>query len=245
MKKGVVLILTVLLLFLGTSLAETPTGSQQITFTENPTTGYTWQVKSSDEGILSIQDQGYAADPNPGDAVGTGGTHTWNLLGQAEGDATATFTYGQGWEGGQTGATVEYACHVATDMSIEFTVVTGIPALYMPDKAAVLLLENPTTGYQWTCQMSAEGILTLEQDEYLPPAEALEGAGGQHLWVWSGAKAGDVTLTFAYARSFEPDVAPDASVTYTFSVDADGRVHLREMGGDYASYDPALALPAK
>lgn len=241
MKKGFAAILAILLLLSLSAMAESPSAPLTLTFVENPTTGYTWQVSTSDEAVLSIQDQGYAADPTPDGAVGTGGTHTWVLLGKAAGDATATFTFGQGWDGGEVDTTLVYTCHIANDLSVTVADVSGIPELSMPDKAAVMLLENPTTGYTWTYQVSSEGILVPEKDVYLQPSETLEGAGGQHLWVWSGAKAGEVTLVFAYARSFEPDVAPEATVTYNFTVAENGRVRLNEIGGDYAAYDPSLA----
>ncbi len=241
MKKMFSMILALVTLCAFFTLAQAADEPLTVTFVENPTTGYTWNAVTSDESILTLTDSGYTAAANPENLVGAGGTHSWTFLGQAEGDATATFTLSQGWEGGEVAATIVYDCHVDAALATTVKAVTGIPERYMPDKAAVLLLENPTTGYAWSYTMSAEDILTLEKDEFFAPDAELEGAGGEHLWVWRGVKEGDVTITFDYARSFEAESSPEGTVTYTFHVDAEGLITLTEVGGDIADYDPAMA----
>ena len=246
MKKLVALLMVLTLLTFSFAIAETAPATVPVTFVENPTTGYTWTVKSSDEAVLTIVDNGYAAAPNPENLDGKGGTHGWTLTGKAEGDATATFVFGQAWDGGETADTIVYTVHVGADLGVTVTDVTGYPDMYDPLKGAVLLTENPTTGYAWAYKASAEGILKLDWDEFVAPdsakdGETLMGEGGFHIWVFSGVAEGDVTLTFDYAQSWEAGVTPDATVTYTFHVDKDLAVTLVEVGGDYADYDPLLA----
>ena len=242
MKKVLAVLLSLSLFAFGTAWAQTAAlPSLTVTFVENPTTGYTWSVAVSDAAILSLVDPGFTAAP--GGAEGAAGTHSWMLTGLAEGDATVTFTYAQGWEGGEGLQPIVYTIHVDAQLQLTVASVTGYPELYMPDKGAVLLLENPTTGYQWSYTLSAEGVLTLERDAYTAPevTPGTAGAGGTHLWVFAPAGEGDVTATFVYARSWEKDVEPEATVTYTFHVDASGAVTLTEMGGDYETYDPLMA----
>ena len=246
MKKGIAVLLAVALLSMGLALAETAAAPVTFTFSENPTTGYTWVVKSSDETILTVADDGYTAAPNPDNAEGKGGAHAWTLKGVAEGDAIVTFTLGQAWEGGEVTDTLTYNCHVAADLSVTAAVADGIPELYIPTKAAIVLLENPTTGYTWAYEASAEGILVPEKDAFVAAdaakdGEMITGAGGYHVWVFNGAAEGDVTLTFRYARSWEEGVKPEATVTYTCHVDSALNVTLTELGGDYAEYDPMFA----
>jgi len=240
MKKILALVLACMLFSFGFAFAQSAAPSTvTITLTENPTTGYTWSYASSDEKILMVTDNGYAADANTAKLDGAGGTHSWTLTGVAEGDATVTLTNGQEWEGGEVGGTIIYAYHVDANKTLTQTAVTGFPDLYTFGKGAVLLNENPTTGYQWKFTASQEGILTVEKDEYQAPTTDALGAGGVHLWVFTGAKEGDVTLTFEYARSWEEGVKPDATIVYTFHVDAQLNVTQTGMDGDYATYIPS------
>ncbi|NLI21779.1 MAG: protease inhibitor I42 family protein [Clostridiales bacterium] len=247
MKKGLALLLACAVLSLGVAVAETPAAQHYtVTFLENPTTGYTWSFGVSDATILTVTDNGFTAAANPDGAEGVGGTHSWTMTGLAEGDATVTFTLGQGWEGGETTDSIVYTLHADADKMLTLKGVVGIPELYTPGETAVVLTENPTTGYQWAYQASAEGILTPGRDAYLTPdelhpeTEPLMGEGGVHVWSFSGAAQGDVTLTFSYARSWEAGVEPEATVTYTYHVDQDLNVTMTEIGGDYEAYDPLL-----
>ncbi len=87
--------------------------------------------------------------------------------------------------------------------------------------------ENPTTGYEWTYAVGDEAVLAVADIGYTAPENAgqMEGVGGTHTWVLSGLKAGETTVTFTYAHSWEsaPD---DPKVIYTFSVDADKNLTL-------------------
>ena len=247
MKKGLALLLVFALLSLGVAFAEsTPAQTYSVTLTENPTTGYTWSFSVSDAAILTVTDDGFTASANPGGAEGVGGTHRWTITGLAEGDATVTFTLGQAWEGGETTDSIVYALHADAGKMLTLSGVTGIPELYTPGETAVMLTENPTTGYQWAYQASAEGILTPGRDAYIAPgdlqpeAEPLMGEGGVHVWTFAGTAEGDVTLTFEYARSWEAGVKPEATVTYIFHVDQSLNVTLTEIGGDYEAYDPLV-----
>jgi predicted secreted protein len=243
MRKLIALAVALSMLALGTALAEAPNAATlTLTFAENPTTGYEWTFASGDEAVLTIADNGYTVLPDPKDAEGTGGTHSWTLTGKAEGDTTATFILKQNWEGGEETAKVVYTYHVGADGALTQTAVEGIPAMYMPDRAAFLLKENPTTGFTWAYTLSTEGVLAAEEDTFeaadtTDADPAVAGAGGAHLWVFKAVAPGDVTVTFQYARSWETGVAPEATVTYDCHVDENLYVTLTNAGGDYETYD--------
>jgi len=248
MKKFIAIALSAMLLCFSFAFAETataPVPNVTVTFTENPTTGYTWSFSSSDEAILTIADNGFVAGPDADKVEGAGGTHTWTITGKAEGDATATFTFGQGWEGGEIADTIVYSFHVDADKNLTQTAISGYPDLYASGKGAIVLTENPTTGYQWKYKASTEGILTVEKDEFVAPTTDAMGAGGVHVWVFTGAKEGDVTLTFEYARSWEEGVMPDATITYVFHVDASLNVTQTSVDGDFAAYNPLAPKEAE
>ena len=250
MKKVLAIALTLAILSFGAALAETAAQTDiTLVFSENPTTGYEWTFASSDEAILTIADNGYASAAVPTAAEGVGGTHSWTLSGKAEGDATATFTLGQNWEGGEVTTKLVYDIHVDKDKKLTSTLTEGIPELYMPDRAAFLLAENPTTGFQWAYKLSADGILTFVSDEYDPFGDTNDGtgtavgSGGGHLWIFKTTAPGDVTVTFEYARSWETGVKPEATVTYKCHVDEALNVSLVEVGGDYETYDLTMGTP--
>lgn len=78
------------------------------------------------------------------------------------------------------------------------------------DILTVRLPANPTTGYEWSSEISDAQLLKLDASEYIPDevAEGVVGAGG--IWVASFSNAitvegmgGRVTLTLRYNRPFE------------------------------------------
>lgn len=83
----------------------------------------------------------------------------------------------------------------------------------------VRLRENPTTGYEWTYEISDEALLKCEKEEYVPDGSEkdLVGAGGTYVAVFSPALegAGAVKLTFRLARDWE---AEQPLQTHTFNL---------------------------
>ncbi len=71
------------------------------------------------------------------------------------------------------------------------------------NEALVLELEeNPTTGYTWSYTLEPAGILTIESDEFIAPDTGLVGAPGRHVWRFTPAADGEVTLTFVHAQAW-------------------------------------------
>lgn len=69
------------------------------------------------------------------------------------------------------------------------------------DTFQVKLNENPTTGYQWSLETT--GGLEIMNDNYLPPATGLVGAGGIHEWDIKATASGTQQVTAVYSRSWE------------------------------------------
>lgn len=76
----------------------------------------------------------------------------------------------------------------------------------------VRLPGNATTGYEWVYSISDEEVLELITQEYVQDenTEGVEGAGGTYVGSFKGTfnKAGNVTLTFNYQRSWEDTEEP-------------------------------------
>ncbi len=75
--------------------------SKLIVLSENPSTGYKWQLNASQSSNLTIVrviDAGY----NPGQSglIGAPGSHRWQMQARAAGRARIVFAYSRPWERG-------------------------------------------------------------------------------------------------------------------------------------------------
>jgi len=240
-KKTIALALVCAMTLFGFACAEqaADASSMDIILSENPTTGYTWSVAVNDGDVLAVIDNDYTADAATEGLAGGGGTHSWTVTGVGKGEASVYFKLNA--PDGSTEATVGYTFSVDKQSALTMTAIIGVPETYMTDYGVVSLKENPTTGYEWTYELSADGILTPERDIYSPDStgdEALVGAGGVHLWTFKGTAAGDVTLTFSYARSWEEGTQPEATVVFNCHVDDALNVTLSTTSEDFAQYNP-------
>ena len=82
----------------------------------------------------------------------------------------------------------------------------------------ISLKGNPSTGYEWTCQVSDEGIISLIKEYVEDEHEAnMVGVGGVYNFTLKGLKSGNTTLTCKYARSWEQEAIN--TKTYDINVD--------------------------
>ncbi len=85
----------------------------------------------------------------------------------------------------------------------------------------VVLNGNPTTGYAWTVTAGDAAVLVQQGDPVYAQGNtdpSIVGAGGTFTFTFKAAKAGQTTLKFDYARSFEKDVPPIQTVSMTVTV---------------------------
>jgi inhibitor of cysteine peptidase len=81
------------------------------------------------------------------------------------------------------------------------------------------LPSTPETGYRWTVQNPAPGVLrSLGPEVYSNPEDAgLVGSAGQSVWRYQAANAGTGRLLMIYQQPWAPEVAPmqtfDCSIT--------------------------------
>ena len=91
------------------------------------------------------------------------------------------------------------------------------------DTVQVILEGNPTTGYQWTATLADKDKAIAQQQgdaAYVQQStdSSVVGAGGTYTFTFKAAVAGQATLTFGYARSFDKGVAPVKTFTVTLTV---------------------------
>ncbi len=94
---------------------------------------------------------------------------------------------------------------------------------------------NPTTGYEWTCQISNPEIVKETGNEYIPEEheEDIVGSGGTYTFTFAGLKTGGTDIICRYARSFE-DVEPIYMLTYQVEIDEDLLIKLVTKTGTYS-----------
>ena len=87
------------------------------------------------------------------------------------------------------------------------------------DTIVVTLEGNPTTGYTWEAKDLDTSMLQQEGDpNYKSSNPDLVGAGGTQSLTFKALKAGSVTLTLIYHRSWETGVEPLKTFTVTLTV---------------------------
>ena len=96
----------------------------------------------------------------------------------------------------------------------------------------ISLKANATTGYQWDCKASPEGIVKVE-GEYVPDEnkQGFVGVGGTQKYTVTAKKAGEVTLTFDYLSP--GDKVSGSTAVYVLSVDEDLNITELSHSGSY------------
>lgn len=74
----------------------------------NPTTGYDWSVKISDESIVMLESQEYKQQPGTEDRVGAGGADYFTFKGLKTGSTTLTLIYERSFEEGSASETLVF-----------------------------------------------------------------------------------------------------------------------------------------
>ena len=90
-------------------------------------------------------------------------------------------------------------------------------AVTVGETITVELAGNPTTGYAWSVASMDGEAVSLEGEQYAPPAGERRGAGGTYRWTLRAKHAGQTTLHLVYAREWE-DAEPTREFTVTLTV---------------------------
>ena len=87
---------------------------------------------------------------------------------------------------------------------------------------------NPTTGYEWICNVKDENIAKVES--IFKPDETVSnitGEGGTYLFTVTGLKKGNTTITCNYSRNWEETIN-DEIKEYSVTVDKKLKVSIEE-----------------
>ena len=110
------------------------------------------------------------------------------------------------------------------------------------DTAEISLAGNASTGYQWTYIITDETVLSVKSSKYDDGnTKGIVGASGVYSFLLNGLKEGESTIVFSYARSWEDNVDPLYTLTYTFKVDSSKKISYEKVTGTY--FNSTLPLP--
>lgn len=90
----------------------------------------------------------------------------------------------------------------------------------------IRLEENPTTGFSWSYSISDDTVISLVEDGYIADSDDpnVVGGGGMHEYKFEGLKAGEVTITFDYFKSWEGVESAEEHIEYVVTVSGDGSI---------------------
>lgn len=202
----------------------------EINFDANATTGFSWSYTIDKEGIVELVRDEYIANSTDTLMVGVGGKQYYEFKGLSEGTAVITFTYSQSWDKESAPAQIiAYSLTVDNNLKVTAIKIENSPVTTIfPNTYEVFLDANASTGFTWSYTMDNKDVVKEVGKEYIAPTDTeLIGASGKQKFIYEGLKAGQVTLTFVYSRSWEKDVPP--AETKTIDLLVDEALHITEI----------------
>ena len=113
--------------------------------------------------------------------------------------------------------------------------IVGCNSKEVDGRMTISLIENPTTGYEWSCEISDFSVLALENNNYVANSneEDLVGAPGVHEFIFKSLKEGKTDIVCSYERNWE-DEEPLYQLTYKVKVDSDLNITFESVDGTYS-----------
>jgi inhibitor of cysteine peptidase len=97
----------------------------------------------------------------------------------------------------------------SNDIRNDFVVEVG-------DKMYVELCSNPTTGFEWSYEMSNQGIIIEEEYDFEESTSDLPGAPGKDLWTFEAIKTGNTIIDMSYSQPWDGGIKNE--LTYVINV---------------------------
>jgi predicted secreted protein len=71
------------------------------------------------------------------------------------------------------------------------------------DKIYVELCSNPSTGFEWSYEMSGDMALKEEDHDFEAPESDVPGAAGKETWTFEGIEEGRTVINMEYSQPWE------------------------------------------
>lgn len=86
------------------------------------------------------------------------------------------------------------------------------------DKVTVRLCSNPTTGFQWSYEMSGDTVLKEEGHDFEEPDSDVVGASGTDVWTFEGTAKGTTEVLMEYSKPWEDGTKKEWTYKMTVTV---------------------------
>ena len=86
------------------------------------------------------------------------------------------------------------------------------------DKVTVRLCSNPTTGFQWSYEMSGDTVLKEEDHDFEEPDSDVVGASGTDVWTFEGTAKGTTEVLMEYSKPWEGGTKKEWTYRMTVTV---------------------------
>ena len=88
------------------------------------------------------------------------------------------------------------------------------------DKIRLEFCSNPTTGFEWTYEMSEEGVLDEEDHDFVEPEDSeLVGAAGTDIWTFEAVGEGTTEVSLEYSQPWQGGIKEEWTYTLTVTVE--------------------------
>ena len=88
------------------------------------------------------------------------------------------------------------------------------------DKITVKLCSNPTTGFQWTYQITGGTVIKEEDHDFEEPEDkGLIGTAGKEVWTFEAVEKGTAEVRMEYSRPWEGGEKTEWTYTMTVTVE--------------------------
>ena len=87
------------------------------------------------------------------------------------------------------------------------------------DKITVKLCSNPTTGFQWTYEMSGDNTIKEEDHDFEEPDGNVVGAPGIEVWTFEGTAKGTTIVLMEYGQPWEGGIKKEWTYRMTITIE--------------------------
>ena len=108
---------------------------------------------------------------------------------------------------------VEISCD---DFSENPTSILNDFEIEIGDKIYVDLCANPSTGFEWSYEMSGDAAVKEEDHDFEEPESDLPGAPGKETWTFEGIAEGMTVISMEYSQPWDGGIKGEW--TYTINV---------------------------
>ena len=87
------------------------------------------------------------------------------------------------------------------------------------DKVFITLCSNPSTGFEWSYEMSGDPSVKEEDHDFAEPDSSAPGTPGKETWTFEGVESGTAEISMEYSQPWEGGTKQEWTYTVTIKVE--------------------------